>query len=168
MQVYSGLLVSGPAPSGSNTKVFGPLMLCRWSNIVASDELWVLDVQDQLGDVYDSEHCPSFEGLSNCTDFNLTLCHGNGRTNALRHPKFPMLPRWNKWSIPVITGNERPEGRFGHSAVLTGRYRVDPQTLLAKNELGDRMLIFGGQGQTNVLNDVWELNVPQAPGQSIA
>lgn len=150
----------------STTEGFTRLILFGgWSDLVVSDELWTLDVQDQLEDTYDSENCPSFEGLSNCTNFNLTLCHGKGFSDSRRHPQFPTLPRWNKWSIPVLSGSERPKGRFGHSAVMSGRYRTGQKTLLRKDQLGDRMVIFGGQGQTNVMNDVWELNVPQAPGQ---
>ena len=138
-----------------------------WTGRQASNELWTLDVQDQLLDDWTTEgDCPLPHELRNCSNVSLSVCIGNGRQSSSRHPKFPILPRWNKWTKRNIVG---PKGRYGHSAILTGRYRSSASTLVSESALGDRMVLFGGiTGVGVVLNDLWELNIPQGHGQTFS
>eukprot|EP00944_MAST-04C_sp_MAST-4C-sp1_P012303 g12303.t1 len=126
----------------------------------AMNEIWTMDVQDQLldDDTISYSACPEISG---CNNFDLSACNTNV---TVRHPAFPVLSRWNKWTkqsaIGVDLNGNSIARRYGHSAILVGEMTFDDDRPITESNAKQNMYIFGGAGVDSLLNDVWVLHIP--------
>ena len=125
-----------------------------------SSDVWTMDVQDQLLDDDSSSYnlCPD---INNCTNINLTFCNTN---IAKRHPKFPILSRWNKWTKQTVSGTDVQGdaigARYEHSTIIIRSPDLNSIHVPAVAHSHDKMIVFGGRGEGMLYNDVWSLNIP--------
>ena len=124
------------------------------------NEVWTMDVQDQLQDDDTVLHssCPQISG---CINVDLSSCNTNV---TVRHPAFPILSRWNKWTMQNAVGVDLNgniiERRYGHSAILVGKNTFDNDKPITESNAKQNMFVFGGKGVNSLLNDVWALYIP--------
>eukprot|EP00505_MAST-04D_sp_SCG-Rhode-Island_P000108 Stramenopile-MAST_4_protein_108 len=155
---------------GASLIVFG-----GWTGNTGLNDLWVLNVQEQVGSNTPNRTCKTLVASDNNLvdiyspdaiflpyysvsqgDLEYMPC---SNLNSSAHSFFPNFHKFSKWRRigPSITGTP-PCKRFKHTAVKFG----------LSNELNHssptryRMIIFGGYDTEEMvgLNDLWELQMP--------
>ena len=155
---------------GASLIVFG-----GWTGNTGLNDLWVLNVQEQVGSNTPNRTCKTLVASDNNLvdiyspdaiflpyysvsqgDMEYMPC---SNLNSSAHSFFPNFHKFSKWRRigPSITGTP-PCKRFKHTAVKFG----------LSNELNHssptryRMIIFGGYDTEEMvgLNDLWELQMP--------